>query len=75
MDEGGEEVDGCAGWRGRNVGGRYGDSQCYEASLIVPDFTISVYSSSCNYLFFGLILAPFLSPSLCWCSQCNLICQ
>ena len=29
-------------------------------SLIV-DFTISVYSSSCNYLFFCLILPPFLS--------------
>ena len=41
VDDCGEVVDGCAGWRGRNVGGRYGDSQCYEASLIVPDFTIT----------------------------------
>ena len=31
------------------------------ASLIVPGFTIYVYDSSCNYLFFGLILAPLLS--------------
>ena len=28
-----------------------------EASLIVLDFTISVYSSSCNYLFVGLLLS------------------
>ena len=32
-----------------------------EASLKVPDFTISVYSSSCHYLFFDLVLAPLLS--------------
>ena len=32
-----------------------------EASLIVPDFTISKSGSSCNYLFFGPILAPLLS--------------
>ena len=31
-----------------------------EASLKVPDFTFSVYSSSCSYIFFGLILAHFL---------------
>ena len=30
---------------------------CPQASKIVPDFTISVYSSSCNYLFFGFDLA------------------
>ena len=35
-----------------------------KASLMVPDFTISVYSSSCHYLFFGLILALLLSLSL-----------
>ena len=28
---------------------------------IVPDFTISVYGSSCNSLIFGLILTSFLS--------------
>ena len=31
-----------------------------EASLIVLDFTISVYGSSCNYLF-----SPFFHKSLC----------
>ena len=30
-----------------------------EASLIVPDFTISVFGSSCKYLFFCLIFASF----------------
>ena len=35
-----------------------------EASLIVPDFTIYVYGSSCNYLFALLILSPFLSLSI-----------
>ena len=30
----------------------------------VPDFRIYVYYSSCNYLFFGLILAPLLSLSI-----------
>ena len=28
-----------------------------EASLLVPDFTIPVYGSSCHSLFFGLIIA------------------
>ena len=32
-----------------------------EAGLIVGDFTISVYGSSCNSHFFGLKLAPLLS--------------
>ena len=32
-----------------------------EASLIVPDFIISKSGISCNYLFFGPILAPLLS--------------
>ena len=32
-----------------------------DQSLIVSDFTISVYSSSCNCLFLGFILAPLLS--------------
>ena len=36
----------------------------YDASLLFPDFTISVYSSSCNVLFFGLILSSFLSLSI-----------
>ena len=40
-----------------------------EASLIliVPDFTTSKYGSSCNYLFFLLILAPVVSSlSIYW---------
>ena len=37
---------------------------CPEESLTVPDFTISVvFFSIWNYLFFCLILAPFLSHS------------
>ena len=32
-----------------------------EASQIVPDFTASVYDSSCKYIFFGFILSSFLS--------------
>ena len=32
-----------------------------EASLVVLDFTISVYDSSWKYFFFGLILSSFLS--------------
>ena len=42
-----------------------------ETSLIVPDFNISVYGSSCNYLVFGFILAHLLSSSTyCyWYSQ------
>ena len=35
-------------------------------SLIVPDFTISLYGSSCKYVLFSLILATFLSFSLYW---------
>ena len=46
-----------------------------EASLIVPDFTISVYGSSCNYLFFCLILASLLSFSIYWHPQCVKGCQ
>ena len=37
-----------------------------EASLMVPDFTISVNSSSRNYLLVCLILAPCLSLSIYW---------
>ena len=37
-----------------------------EPSLIVPDFTISVYGSSCNYFLFGLILPSLLSLSIYW---------
>ena len=33
-----------------------------RGSRTVPDFTISVYSCSCNSLLFGLILFSFLSP-------------
>ena len=34
-----------------------------QVSLIIPDFTISEEGSSCNYLFLGLILAPFYFQS------------
>ena len=34
------------------------------ASLMVPDITIYVNGSSCNYIFFCLILAPSLSLSI-----------
>ena len=37
---------------------------------IVPDFTISLFGSSCNYVFFGLIPAPLRSPSIYWHPQC-----
>ena len=44
-----------------------------ETSLIVPDFTISVSSSSCKYLLFCLLLGPLLAhayflafPSCLW---------
>ena len=38
----------------------------HEASLIVPDFTISVYGSSCNYLSFGLVLIHLLFLFISW---------
>ena len=34
--------------------------------ILVPDFTISVYGSSCNYLFFTLIDSSFLSLPISW---------
>ena len=43
-----------------------------EVSLIVSDFTTSVYGSSCNFMFFNLILSFILSllflgiPSCLW---------
>ena len=37
-----------------------------RARLIVPDFTVSEYCSSCNYLFCGPILVSLLSLSICW---------
>ena len=37
--------------------------------IIVQDFTISVNGSSCNYLIFGLVLAPLLSLSIYWHPQ------
>ena len=46
-----------------------------EASLILPDFTISVHGSSCNYLVFCLVLAPLLSLSVDWHSQSRIGCQ
>ena len=36
-------------------------SESSEASLVVPDFSVSVYSSSCNLLFCCLMLSCFLS--------------
>ena len=41
-----------------------------ESSLIVPDFTISKYGSSCNSFFFGLILSSFLSLPLLGIPSC-----
>ena len=35
-----------------------------ESTVMVPDFAFYVYSSSCNSLFFGLILSSFHSPSI-----------
>ena len=35
-----------------------------EASLLVPDFTISVYGSSCNYDFFIMSLTALISLSM-----------
>ena len=40
-------------------------------SLIVPDVTISVYSSACNYLLLGLILGPLPSLSIYFHLQCR----
>ena len=45
---------------------RNGKIQDREVSHIVPDFTIFVYDSSCNSLFFGLILSSFLSLCIPW---------
>ena len=38
--------------------------QIQKQVLIVPDFTIYLYSSSGNYVFFSLILTSFLSLSI-----------
>ena len=48
-----------------------------EASLLVPDFTISVYGSSCNYYryIFSLLLAPLLSLSIYLHTQGGMGCQ
>ena len=46
-----------------------------EASLLVPDFVISVYSSSCNFLLFGLLFAPLHSHSVYWHPQRRMTCQ
>ena len=35
-----------------------------DSSVIVPDFTIAVYSSLFNFIFFGLFLTPSHSPSI-----------
>ena len=35
-------------------------------SLLVPDFTMSPYGSSCKYVFFSLILATLLSSDIYW---------
>ena len=37
-----------------------------EVSLIVPDFIISAFGSSCNSLIFGCILSYFLSLYISW---------
>ena len=42
----------------------------WGSSLIVPDFTISKYGSSCNSFFFGLILSSFLSLPLLGIPSC-----
>ena len=42
-----------------------------DQSLPVPDFTISVYGSSCNSLFFGLILSSYLSISISCLTDAN----
>ena len=39
------------------------------------EFGISLHGSSCNYLFFSLILAPLLSPSISWHPQGRMGCQ
>ena len=38
----------------------------HGASLLAPNFKISVNGSSCKYLLFCLILAPLLSLSVYW---------
>ena len=35
-------------------------------TLYIPDFKSSVYGSSCNSVFFGLILSAFLSLAISW---------
>ena len=56
-------------------------SRCYyimvstEMILIVPDFTISVSGSSCNYLFFSFIVPPLLSLSIYWHPQSRMGCR
>ena len=56
-------------------------SRCYyimvstEMILIVPDFTISVDRSSCNYLFFSFIVPPLLSLSIYWHPQRRMGCR
>ena len=46
-----------------------------EASLLVPDFTISVYGSSCNYDFFIMSLTALISLSMYLHPQCRMGCQ
>ena len=50
----------------------YSTSSCFSAkskTIIVSYVTVSVYSSSCNYLFFRLMFASVLSISTSWCHQ------
>ena len=50
----------------------YSTSSCFSAkskTIIVSYVTVSVYSSSCNYLFFRLMFASVLSISSSWCHQ------
>ena len=46
-----------------------------EASVTDPDFTISEFGSSCNYLFFCLNLASFLASSVYLHPQGRMGCQ
>ena len=50
-------------------------SVCQKKDLLNGPNRLQLCSSSCKYLFIGLILAPFLYASTSWCHQSNLVCQ
>ena len=53
-----------------------GQAQEYQKrALIAPDFTVSVYGSSCKDIFFGLVLAPFFFLSIYWRPKYGMGCQ